>query len=332
MSVSKNRMKPLITVAIPTCNRSAYLRETLESVLRQDYENLEILVSDNASEDNTAAVVTEMSREHRSVRYRRNLLQAPLVAHFNQCLAEARGEFFVLLSDDDRISENFISSLAEGLISNRRATVAVPANVVIDESGLILKSLPPPGTDVHEGIDFVIDWLWKRIDLPVANFVTIMGRTETMRKLRYEPFPSGINSDNLLFLQLALTGQVVFCRNATFFWRVHKNQAANRSSLRSIVLAGRQFQRFVHKDWALRRLVRSYHPDQQRLIRRGVRRMVAEAYLHNIGFFDRPWAWQTLRQLLAHRPNRPFVRLVLHHYLHLMRQNRCGRALFPAKI
>ena len=46
-----------ITVGIPTYNRSNYLKETLESVLTQSWDDLEIIVSDNASEDNTKDVM-----------------------------------------------------------------------------------------------------------------------------------------------------------------------------------------------------------------------------------------------------------------------------------
>src|SRR5690606_18847361 len=106
--IPAQRMKPLVTVVIPTCNRSAYLRETLQSVREQDYENLEILVSDNASTDDTAAVVSEIAASDPRVRYRRNLVKIPLIPHFNQCVAQARGEFFVLLSDDDRVNETFV--------------------------------------------------------------------------------------------------------------------------------------------------------------------------------------------------------------------------------
>lgn len=325
-------MKPLVTVAIPTRNRSAYLRETLESVLRQDYENLEILVSDNASDDDTAEVVAETGRNARCVRYRRNLLPSPLIAHFNQCLAEARGEFFVLLSDDDRISENFVSSLVASLMQNRRATVAVPSNILMDETGRVTRTLPPPRQDLFDGVEFVLDWLWKRCELPVANLVTVMGRTEMMRKLRYQPFPNGLNSDNLLFLQLALMGQVAFCREASFYWRVHDENQSSQTPPRLVIRAGREFQRFTRRDWTLQRLIRSHHPEQQRLLRRGIRRMSAEAYLHNIGFFGRPLALATFRCLLAYRPNLIFLRLVLRHYYHLIRNTFGGRPMSPVNI
>jgi len=325
-------MKPLVTIAIPTCNRSAYLRETLESVCLQDYDNLEVLVSDNGSEDDTASVVADISKRLRGIRYRRNATRSPLIPHFNQILAEARGEYFVLLSDDDRVSPNFISSLAGILTANERVSVAVPANVVIDHSGFILRTLPPAREEVMDGVEFVLDWLWRRCELPVANLVTIMGRTEMMRRFRYQPFPNGLNSDNLLFLQLALAGKVAFKADATFFWRIHNQRQASHTSPQVVNQAGRELRSFVRRDPALKRIIRSFHTAQQRRIRRGIERMTAEAYLTSIGFFDHPVAPRTLRLLPVHRLSRTYVLLILRHYLHLLREAGWGRRMRPVNI
>lgn len=320
-------MKPLVTVAIPTLNRASYLRETVESVLAQDYENLEIIVSDNGSTDETPAVLAELCRLYPRLRPRRNETPAPLVEHFNQCVEEAQGKFFVLLSDDDRINASFIRNLAETLVANRRVSVAVPANVIIDDRGEITRTLPVPEETFYEGIDFVIDWLWKRRDLPVANLVTVMGRTELMRTFRYQPFPHGLNSDNLLFLQLALSGHVAFCREAIFFWRLHPSQQARQCPPELVSQAGREFQGFIRRDRNLQRLILSHHPQQQKLVRRGVRQMTAEAYLYNIGFFGRPLAWQTIKHLLAYDADSAFLRLVLRHYYRMLRKGVGGRPM-----
>jgi len=52
--------KPLVSVGVPTCNRAALLGRALKSLVAQDYPNLEIVVSDNASTDDTTAVCADM--------------------------------------------------------------------------------------------------------------------------------------------------------------------------------------------------------------------------------------------------------------------------------
>ena len=56
-STEQNAKTPLVTVAIPTLNGADYIRETLMSLLAQDYPNLDILVSDNGSTDDSLARV-----------------------------------------------------------------------------------------------------------------------------------------------------------------------------------------------------------------------------------------------------------------------------------
>lgn len=64
--------KPLITVYIPTHNRSILLKRAVDSVLRQTYENFEIIICDDGSSDNTADYLVDLaSRDHR-VKFIRN--------------------------------------------------------------------------------------------------------------------------------------------------------------------------------------------------------------------------------------------------------------------
>ena len=108
MSVSTTKLSvPLVTIAIPTYNRAnGYLRQTLESALGQTYPNVEIVVSDNCSPDATERVVNDYGDSR--VRYFRQ--QTPLAPNdnFNFCLDQARGEYFLLLHDDDVIDDDFV--------------------------------------------------------------------------------------------------------------------------------------------------------------------------------------------------------------------------------
>lgn len=316
----KTFMKPLVTLAIPTRNRLSYLRKILQDVFDQDYENMDILVSDNGSSDETREVVESMARENPRLRYRRNNSSVPIIDHFNQCLDAATGEYFVLVCDDDRINRTFVSGLVETLLENPSATVAVPTNAIIDASGILTRTLPLPSKILWEGIDFVNEWLWKKHELPVANLLTVMGRTEAMRKLRYQHFANGLNSDNLLFLQLALAGQVSFCHKAIFYWRDHDAQQGSNTPIRLVDRAGRQFLKFVQMDDNLPSLFLSQHPSQQKLVRQGIRQMNAEAQLYSIGFFEKPFSPQTLKHLLLCGANLVLLRLVLRSYYRLLRQ------------
>lgn len=318
-------MKPSVTLAIPTSNRLAYLRETLNDALVQDYGNLEILVSDNGSDDETPSFLRSLTRSNSRIRCRRNPTRLPVSDHFNQCLAAAQGDFFVLVSDDDRINAGFISALVRSLSETPRATVAIPSNAIIDSGGRLIRRLPLPETTLYEGIDFAIEWLWKSRPLPVANLVTVMAQTDRMRQRGYQPFARGLNSDNLLFLQLALEGAISFVPEATFYWRTHDKQQNQMSSSKLIAQSARQFRALVRHDSEFHRLLQRHPPQKRKLVLEGVRYMTADFFLHAIGFFERPLAPNTLARLAANCLDLPLLQSVLLNYC------RMARSRFPRR-
>ncbi len=67
--MTKTESKPLFTVIIPTKDRAEYLHHTLRTCSNQEYENLEIIVSDDGGSDNTEAVVLEAARKDARIKY-----------------------------------------------------------------------------------------------------------------------------------------------------------------------------------------------------------------------------------------------------------------------
>jgi hypothetical protein len=98
---------PLVTIGIPTYNRSQSLQVALRSALQQDHPNVEVVVSDNASTDATEAVCRDTAAANlRYLRHARN--QGP-VFNFLQALHAARGEYFMWLADDDWLDAAYVS-------------------------------------------------------------------------------------------------------------------------------------------------------------------------------------------------------------------------------
>src|SRR5215813_12822113 len=100
---------PLVTIAIPTYNRGgSYLPQALQSALGQTYPNLDIIVSDNCSPDHTADYVRSIADQR--LRYFRH---EPSIGHkgnYNFCVQQAKGDYLLLLHDDDAIDKDFVSS------------------------------------------------------------------------------------------------------------------------------------------------------------------------------------------------------------------------------
>lgn len=102
----KNSYEPLITIAIATYNRKKLLREALQSVLDQNYEQYEIVVVDDGSEENTQEIVEEFHSP--KIRFFANEKNRGRPYTRNKCIEEARGEYILWLDDDDRLMPNIL--------------------------------------------------------------------------------------------------------------------------------------------------------------------------------------------------------------------------------
>jgi glycosyltransferase involved in cell wall biosynthesis len=90
------------------------LRRAISSVLAQTYEDLEVVISDNASAVDVRSVV-DVFHDSR-LRYQRHETRLPMTDNWNSCLALARGEYFLLLSDDDVLRTGALASLVDGFL------------------------------------------------------------------------------------------------------------------------------------------------------------------------------------------------------------------------
>lgn len=92
-----------VTVAIPTFNRLELLKRSVESALSQGYEDLEIIISDNASTDGTQKYLQGLSDP--KIKVLLNAENLGMVANWDRCLNSATGTYFLLLSDDDAFAD-----------------------------------------------------------------------------------------------------------------------------------------------------------------------------------------------------------------------------------
>ncbi|MBI1952771.1 MAG: glycosyltransferase family 2 protein [Candidatus Omnitrophica bacterium] len=115
--------QPLVSICVPTCNRAAFLRESLKSIQGQDYPSLEIVISDNASEDETQFLCEEAARSDPRIRYFRQSKNIGLYGNHNFCLEASRGEFLCFFHDHDDRDPRIVSRYVEFLKRHPEAEV-----------------------------------------------------------------------------------------------------------------------------------------------------------------------------------------------------------------
>lgn len=115
----------LLSVGIPTFNRPEELRRTLEQITSQTYDNLEIIVSDNASDDKVVCkILEEFAARDSRVRFFIQEHNRGPAHNFQFVLDKANGEYFMWSGDDDWHHEEFIEELVKAMESTPDAVVA----------------------------------------------------------------------------------------------------------------------------------------------------------------------------------------------------------------
>lgn len=115
-----------LSICIGTYNRAEYIRATLDSVISQLERSCEIVISDNASTDDTESIVLEYKRHCDQLRYYRNDTNLGIDRNFDNAIVKARGEYCWLMSDDDLMKPGAIARVLQAL---DHATSLVVANI-----------------------------------------------------------------------------------------------------------------------------------------------------------------------------------------------------------
>ena len=128
--------QPLVSVCMPTCNGEAYIGDALTSVLKQTYQNIEIVVSDDTSTDETLSVVDRILAGTSIPFSVHSHERAGIGANWNYCIRVAKGEYIKFLFQDDILKPNCIEEmLAVALLDRDIGLVFCRRGFLVNESG-----------------------------------------------------------------------------------------------------------------------------------------------------------------------------------------------------
>ncbi len=132
--------KPLVSVIIPTYNRAGIIRRTIESVQAQTYKNVEIIIVDDASKDNTEEVVKAIKDE--KIRYLPNVNNQGASITRNNGVEAARGEYVAFLDSDDVWLPNKIELQLPLLYNHPKKEKVVGYTQVTNDEGVSVSIIP----------------------------------------------------------------------------------------------------------------------------------------------------------------------------------------------
>ncbi|MFF4774463.1 glycosyltransferase family 2 protein [Microtetraspora fusca] len=129
----------LVSVGLPVRNGAGQLEAAVRSVLAQDHERLELVISDNASTDGTEELCRALAREDDRIVYHRQPRDVGVIGNFTTALRLARGEFFRWIGDDDRLEPRYVSGALGPFAADDRLILVTTGMSYTDVDGSVLR-------------------------------------------------------------------------------------------------------------------------------------------------------------------------------------------------
>lgn len=233
MSIAK------VTVAIPTYNRAELLRGCIESILGQDYQDLNLLVLDNASDDDTEEVVRSLAKQDQRIAYIRQETNLGFVRNWISTIELNKSQYLTIVPDDDLLLPGFISESVQALDKHPSAGFSLALPSFIDKNGAILNQKHDAG-DMPDGLINGLDYIdlciaWRGSSIYPA---TTMMRAAALAEVGSFDSPHSWNTiDSNLSFRLASRFDIVFLRQELAQIRVHPGQLSDNPWQRFAVMA-----------------------------------------------------------------------------------------------
>ena len=229
--------RPLVSIVIPSHNHARFLRDTVESALRQAHRPIEVVVVDDGSTDDTPAV----GAAFQGVRFVRQIRQGAAAAR-NLGFRETAGEYVTFLDADDRLLPEAVALGVEYLAAHPACAFVTGHVRIIDENGAMV-AVPPQD---HPDASY--------LSLLRANYVWTPGAVMYRRAAldAYAPFDpaAGGSADYELNIRLARRFDIACHHRVVLDYRRHTSNMSRGAEymLESAVRVRRRHRKYVRRD------------------------------------------------------------------------------------
>ncbi len=215
--------QPLVTVGLPVYNGENYLEDAIKATLAQTFTNFELVISDNASTDNTQAICEAYAAQDARIRYHRSEENKGATWNFNRVVELASGKYFRWAAHDDVIAPTFLEKCVAVLENDPSVSVCYSKVQFIDEHGALSDTydvkldtdLPDPRRRFRQ---LLMEW---HLCFEIFGLM----RTE---QLRQTPLMGDYShGDGVLLERMAFMGWFYEIPEILFFSRRHSEQSMN---------------------------------------------------------------------------------------------------------
>ncbi len=207
-----------VTIGVPVYNGASLIAECLECLCNQTFKDIEIVVSDNASTDETGDIVQQYAARDPRIRYIRQTENIGMMKNFKAALDAARSPFFTFRCHDDLSSNNYIEALLARMMGDPEARLAAPKVETRRKDGTARYHLPPAG-----GADSKLSQINNLLRQSHQAWFCGMWKTASLRPALahvWERYDSPWGPDHLTLYSALISREVVFAPDAVYIQRI----------------------------------------------------------------------------------------------------------------
>jgi len=217
-----NRHIPRVTIGLPVYNGAKYLEAALDSILAQTFSDFELIISDNASTDNTEEICKRYSAMDKRIRYYRNDKNLGAAPNFNQVFFLSSSEYFKWAAYDDIIEPEYLNKCVEVLDQKPEVVLCFTQIKRIDENGIFIDEQRYRSDTSDKKPQF----RFKNIALNTGNTaMPVFGLMRSNVAAQTGLIGAYPSSDVVLLAELSLYGPFYEIPDKLFYWRYHPEQS-----------------------------------------------------------------------------------------------------------
>ena len=217
---------PRVSIGLPVYNGERYIAETLSSLLAQTFQDFEVIISDNASDDRTEHICRRYAGEDSRIRYVRNQTNVGAPRNYRHAFELSSGEYFRWANSDDVFSPLSIARCVEVLDREPSTVLAYPKTKLIDERGEVIAEYEDNLNLQQDRASDRFIQLFAR--LRKVNVIYGLMRSDALQKTAL--IGHFIGADTTLLAELSLYGKFWEIPEFLFYRRMHPRASSSYNS------------------------------------------------------------------------------------------------------
>ncbi len=221
-----NNSQPLVSIGVPVYNEAKYVQQSLNSLLEQNYANIELIISDNCSTDNTYSICKESLKNCPHATLNRFTSNMGATLNFSFVRKQAKGKYFMWASGHDLWASDYIKKNVDILENIPQSVIASGSSEWIDSSGNLIDRFF--GFSDTRGMSS----LARFFTVYFGNMHPVLGVIRNSALEQTQPLRPVVGADLILLLELSLLGDFVHANNTEWKRREFRDEFCHTDKLK----------------------------------------------------------------------------------------------------